>query len=377
MRCFEKRSDEKRQGAFLLDWLEFSYLPGGREDGLQLWTDFMDDFPEFEDEFAETVLYEKGMHGYTYVYKFTDQYSILYNPDNADMGVHVIFPSHGLPKLCQLFDLGSDNVNEYAPAQKMFQILNERSCKVTRMDVCYDDYSKLFTPNDFNILMSSGRILTKCREYRFFSSYQTCGSTFYLGKRGRDRLFRCYDKNIESNGVIDAVRYELELRGDYAKTLQRDIAEGKRFKFSEMLTNMFNVVNEYEQNDGASSGAIRMRKSMAGLDPKWLELLNLFDKLVLSDNDKLVIDRVERVPSWTRFFNWFEKQILKNLYMFREVIGSDEKLIDMIDFQEGRLSEMKEKMLGRYKQDYKQINGWYDAFVKKMEEERLKQESNV
>ena len=99
--------------------------------------------------------------------------------------------------------------------------------------------------------------------------------------------------------------------------------------------------------------------------------------MVLSDNDKLVIDRVERVPSWTRFFNWFEKQILKNLYMFREVIGSDEKLIDMINFQEGRLSEMKEKMLGRYKQDYKDINGWYDNFVKKMEEERLKQESNV
>lgn len=349
MRTFEKRSDVKRSGAFLLDWLEFSYLPGGRDDGLQLWADFMDDFPEFEDEFAQTVLSGKGMNGYTNVYRFTDLYSIAYSPDNPDMGVHVIFPSHGLHKLCELFNL--ENVDDYAPAQKIFKILSERSCKVTRMDVCFDDYSKFLRPSDFGEWAITQRIRSKCRQWMYYSSQQGEGDTFYLGKRGRDRLFRCYDKAYESNGAIDAIRYEFELKGIYAEQLQKDIAGGKKFKFSDMIRDMFEVTNKYEYKDGASKETIRKRKSLAGIAPEYLELLQLFDKLGLSDTDELKIDRVKRVPSWTRLFNWLNKYVLPSLYMYREVMGKD-FLDEVILIQEGRLSEVRQRMLEQYKQEH-------------------------
>ena len=73
----------------------------------------------------------------------------------------------------------------------------------------------------------------------------------------------------------------------------------------------------------------------------------LFVKLVLDDTNEIKIDRVRRVPSWTRLFNWINKQVLPNLYIFREVMGSD-YLDDVISIQEGRLKEIKQKMLEQY-----------------------------
>ena len=360
MRAFEKRSDVKRSGAFLLDWLEFSYLPGGRDDGLQLWTDFMDDFPEFENEFAETVMSGKGMNGYTNVYRFTDLYSIAYSPDNADMGIHVIFPSHGLYKLCELF--GLESLDDYAPASKLFKILTERSCRITRMDVCFDDYTKRFKPADFVGWAINERIRSKHRHWQFVSSCQGSGATFYLGKRGRDRLFRCYDKAFESNGEIDAIRYELELKGVWAMQLQKDIAEGKKYKFSDMIRDMFEITNEYERDDGAKPETIRQRKYDAGIAPEYLELLQLFDKLRLSDTDELKIDREKRVPSWTRLFNWLNKYVMPSLYMYREVMGKD-VLDEVIAIQERRLDEARQRMLVQYKDEHKKFEFKYGEIL--------------
>ena len=281
VRKFEKRADVKREGAFLLDWLEFTFMPGYGYDGNELWMDFLDAFPEFEDEFATTVMSPKGQNGYTNVYRFTDLYSIAFSPEDARMGVHVIFPSHGLSKLCELFNL--ESVDDYAPAQKLFQILNERNCRVTRLDICFDDYTKYFKPEDFANFMLQGRLSSKHRHWIYNSSMQGSGSTFYLGKRGRDRLFRCYDKAYESGGAIDAIRYELELKGNWATQLQKDIADGKKFKFSDMVNDMFYITNEYKRDDDASAHLLSVRKSQAGVAPEWLELLKLFDKLVFCE----------------------------------------------------------------------------------------------
>ena len=80
-------------------------------------------------------------------------------------------------------------------------------------------------------------------------------------------------------------------------------------------------------------------------------MLQLFDKLVLSESDELKIDRVKRVPSWTRLFNWLNKYVLPSLYMYKEVMGND-FLEEVLAIQEGRLSEVKVKMLEQYKQEH-------------------------
>ena len=77
------------------------------------------------------------------------------------------------------------------------------------------------------------RISTQTKKMQFITSTQTRGATFYCGARGGDRYLRIYDKNYESNGEIDSVRYEMQLRGERANAIFDHVASGKGFSFAE------------------------------------------------------------------------------------------------------------------------------------------------
>jgi hypothetical protein len=98
---------------------------------------------------------------------------------------------------------------------------------VSRCDVTLDDWQKVMTPMGLDVLTSGAddayalnreQLVTRAKESQFIRSKgPTGGDTWYLGGSSGEARLRVYDKARESGGEVDAVRWELQLRGDRAK----------------------------------------------------------------------------------------------------------------------------------------------------------------
>lgn len=219
---------------FKLDWLSFTYKKGG---SACLIDDFFLDFPELAIEKPSMVIckgrkYEHGL-------ALEDNLIIQYDDDCNLKGVNVQIPSHGLSYFFSLFDVKT--------VQDMFRVLFKRGCKPSRIDICFDDFSKKYRPSLFYSLMQNHKdyklymdwlslpeadraeipepkkpqgsmIITKMRKFAMFSSSDGVGETFYLGDR-RKRMLRIYDKCSESGGALDCIRYEVEVHEKQASSL--------------------------------------------------------------------------------------------------------------------------------------------------------------
>lgn len=98
---------------------------------------------------------------------------------------------------------------------------------VSRCDLALDDWCKVITPFDLDLLTSGGsdpyalnkeQCVTRAQQSLFMRSKgPKGGDTWYLGGTKGDARLRVYDKARESSGEVDAIRWELQLRGDRAK----------------------------------------------------------------------------------------------------------------------------------------------------------------
>lgn len=264
---------------FLVDWLEFTYICPEDAGGISVFENFMSEFPEFEDHMykGDLVIADYGRHGYSHCFVYYDEYSILYHPEKQNFGVHVTFPSHGLYRLCEMFGI-KDEFSDYAGFRSVLALLRERHCHITRLDICYDDYSKILTPLDYNKFMTNKQITSKSREWSFISSTQNggAGSTFYLGKRGSSRFLRVYDKDYESEGRIPAIRYEFELRKKYLDMIVNKVIEGINFSFADLIGEFMVISNEYDLTGEQSTD--KNRKARAGILEEWAALLETIRK---------------------------------------------------------------------------------------------------
>ena len=98
---------------------------------------------------------------------------------------------------------------------------------VSRADLALDDWDKCITPWELETLTSGAdnpyelnkeSLVTRVSQSDFRRSKgPTGGDTWYLGSSKGDARLRVYDKARESAGEVDAIRWELQLRGDRAK----------------------------------------------------------------------------------------------------------------------------------------------------------------
>jgi hypothetical protein len=98
---------------------------------------------------------------------------------------------------------------------------------VTRCDATLDDWQKVMTPLDLEVLTSDAadpyslnreQLVTRAKDSDFRRSKgPRGGDTWYLGGKSGEAQLRVYDKARESQGEVDAIRWELQLRGDRAK----------------------------------------------------------------------------------------------------------------------------------------------------------------
>lgn len=338
-----------------LDWFEFTYIRNDIDPELNgdmtLYDHFLDEFPEFEDYTDGLHMLKYGMCGYKNVLQFNDDFMIWYHPEKWNFGVHVVFPGHSIHMLCDIFSL--ETVDNFTNIKQLLQKITSRHCNVTRMDICYDDYNKVLTPDDFSLFWFSKRILTGCRTCHTDSSRQGKGSTFYLGKRGSERYLRIYDKEFESKGKINAIRYELELRKAYVRELVKNILNDEKFAFSDLLSGFMQINKEYDYSSG-SYDAIHKRKLRAGIDERWqilLDQMQLYAKQQL--DEKAVVINVPREKSEYSIFkrlDWFRKQVLPTATVLCMSLG-DERFVNMCKTHHDRLKEEDWQMLLKYKKE--------------------------
>lgn len=85
--------------------------------------------------------------------------------------------------------------------------------KITRCDVCYDDYDGVHPVSEIKDLFESGGFITRGRapKGKYINGYGD-GDTFYVGRRESGKMLRSYEKGKQLGDFESAwVRHELEL----------------------------------------------------------------------------------------------------------------------------------------------------------------------
>lgn len=223
---------------FKLDYLNFTYFKAGSDD---LFQDFLDDFPEIECQTENMIILRGGKGltwGYNNVFAFTDYITIRYDDRDFSRGLSVSVSARGLETFFSWFNtLSGDDTK----VSVVFQLLKDRGCRPSRIDLAFDDESKTFTPDQYERWLLEGYFNTRMKKHGFFCDDKK-GYTFYLGSR-KKKLIRIYDKNAESDGEIDAIRYEFELHDLYAQAMFDQIIEENLPAFGDLILDSFRIIN--------------------------------------------------------------------------------------------------------------------------------------
>lgn len=303
-----------------LDWLSFTYIPDvarlhsiDSESDLDIVDLFIRDFPELRDIVLEHMVNIGGKMHYNTCLKFNDDFLLLYNDlekavdDNAishlaRMGLNFIVPSHSLDLFFSIMGFEKNDL------QEMICLLYSRSCQLSRIDLCYDDYDKKYRPMFYFDMWRSGRIRSNFENVQLIGTGKDAGNTLYLGSmKKRNKLLRIYDKDIESKGEKDCVRYEFELHAEKARDMAQYIIDNGTLDFISYLRSWFEVLVEHCNTTN---------KSMVSTLSEWIDY---FSESVFCE--KIVIpmyDEHDREKSITRFI---DRQVLPSLKGYIALYG--------------------------------------------------------
>ena len=130
---------------------------------------------------------------------------------NARLGDHIVIKGQG----CSF--LGQDTFMAILGTVKV----------ASRLDVRLDDYRRVQTPLQVWELLHGTRdpgVVCKATVGKWWEDQNGAG-TCYWGSRSSERMLRVYDKGAESDGKIDAFRWELEHHDKAAEGLRRTLVE--------------------------------------------------------------------------------------------------------------------------------------------------------
>lgn len=305
---------------------------------------FLDEFPELVNYMIEASLAQKGVCYYDQTIYFTDSVRISYclpnSPNFFRMNLHVDIPSHGLEKFCNCFNLNNKGV-------ELFKLLRNRHCKVTRLDITQDDFTRTFSPlfyfqcydpennNGFDIRTH----YKTCQLWPDYSTTvsreepkqpastiishvtETAGATFTIGRRSVGKMLRIYDKFEQAKKVygkqyvedhpelFNCIRYEFELRHEFAeKFVDQCIEHNSLPSFEGQFRSFMEVIVLDDSNS-----------SRCSIYTTWLNFLR-------SQKDNF---NEEFIPKYTKeqkianTFRWIEECCLRQLRLYSIVHGDD------------------------------------------------------
>ena len=119
---------------FSLDWLAFTF----KKSCYDLLAEFWETFPELNK--LKSEMFIVGGRNFAHGLCLSNNVTIRYDDDNNGKGINVEVPSHGLNYFFNLFQ-------DVSSVQSMFRVLRDRGCSLSRVDICFDDYSKRYKPS--------------------------------------------------------------------------------------------------------------------------------------------------------------------------------------------------------------------------------------
>ena len=319
-----------------IDWLSFTFIP--TEEDIAKYNNilgaFFSYFPVFETVFGECAVFGSGKGRYfDNVLAWND--NILISWDNTETerelqkdtlkawqhGVNVCIPSHGLSQIFYLLGLkapAKDIVwNEY---KEIYHQLKDRHCQVSRLDIAFDDFTKTFTPKDFVFAWYNDEIQSTCSKITWAESGKGGGETFYLGNR-RNKLLRIYDKDKESHGEINSIRYEIELHNRYANEVSEMILNDN-FDFISYFEKYFIILKKQDENKKHVEKRFNSRLENS---EKWEE----WKKSSFANSKEITFPRHEKNVSMESKENWIRTTVLPSLVQYIGFTGL-ENFLDML-----------------------------------------------
>lgn len=352
-----------------LDWFSFTWLPEDRNPET-IFSRFCNEFPEMQPILDLCSICDKGMLGFDTVVAF-DSNIFICSSTELENGVHVRVPAHGIQLFASAFKSYSHGeVN----LTKLFKTLRDRDCRASRIDFAYDDTEKLLSPADFNQFYNTDwSVVTECRSMKFITEHG--GDTFYLGRRESDRFLRIYEKDMESSGEIDSIRYEMEFKQTWARFLFNQIADGYIPTFDTLFSDMIKVkegsyrrfltIESRKNKKGnfvkdvvvlSKSGVVT--RCNASLHPVFALLLeNMKD----SGKSISLSAKFMSTSSVQKAEKWIEKQVLPALQMLCKVHGRD-WLISLLEANP-RLNSRHYNMIDQYRAGFKIASELIDDFI--------------
>lgn len=97
--------------------------------------------------------------------------------------------------------------------REFLQLLRGYGCKATRFDVAIDDYGKTISFDQVREALDQGNLKYFLSGSDVSGWGKNTGDCIYFGSRQSDKFGRYYNKFVESDGEIDAYRWEAEFKG--------------------------------------------------------------------------------------------------------------------------------------------------------------------
>ena len=170
-------------------------------------------------EVDDWVYQDVGMYGYRRSYLGPGGARLLFAPAK-DAHFHVLLPGQACSKISE------------ASMRTLMMFSLTHDTTATRCDIKGDDYTKVRMPFEVgSVLNKGGNHVTHAKKVRVWSGFDLGkdgaapnGFTVYVGSGTSRRQLRIYDKGLESDGEIDAVRWELQERKEAAQSAMQQLA---------------------------------------------------------------------------------------------------------------------------------------------------------
>jgi len=197
---------------------------------------------------------------------------------------------------------------------KLGRYLLRHKYRCTRFDWAIDDYAHLLCLDEIRESCEAGNY-SGANSHRDFKrqnrSSKQVGRTIYLGSTQSDKQIRIYDKNVESKGEINSIRYEIQWRDEYSQ-----IAYEKFFGNCQ-------VEESSSQISGLAVGALcfytRRNKVLSRS-----VILPMWESFIARVGSSVKMSKRVLQPLISQKIAWVESQVAGTIGLITKIKGFDE-----------------------------------------------------
>jgi Replication initiation factor len=175
-------------------------------------------------------------NGYTAGSVYSSGVIAMWSPNNAEMGVHVVFSGKALRGL---------QAQGIYP-NEVLEAIAKYDGRVSRIDLAIDLTDSGLTPKELGTPQQPGEHIGRALKHTLVSGHD--GSwTQYVGSRKSDKFLRIYDKAKEQRTpLLDIIRIEIEIKGKTAHAIGAKFARIDAAKGYSLMVGMLEKMVEFD-----------------------------------------------------------------------------------------------------------------------------------